>query len=123
MIAEQVIMVIEEIAKQFGVALDKVYPMLTAQATVFCSTYHVTLWAVGISCALLIVGIIGLIISMNWYSTASDTLTVVSSACIVVFGVAFLVSGSIALCNLTQYYTALHNPDWWAVEYVLKLIK
>lgn len=123
MIADQVIMIIEEIAKQFGVAFDKVYPMLTAQATVFCSTYHVTLWIVGISCALLIVSIIGLMISMNWYSNAADVLMAVSITCIVVFGIVFLASGLIALCDLTQYYTALHNPDWWAMEYVLNMIQ
>ena len=119
MVAEQVIQVIEGIAQQLGVAVEKVYPMLVAQSKVFCGTYHVTLGVCVVALVLLVVGIVGYHIADNKYSEVG---LIISIFCIIISIVAFVVGAINALCGLTDYMTALHNPDWWAIEYVAKLL-
>lgn len=119
MVADQVIKIVENVAEKLGVAVDKVYPMLLNQAKVFCSTFHVSVGVMVVSFVLLIIGAIGFIIADDNYSSIGMAASIV---CIVVSGIAFMVSTITVLVDLTNYFTALYNPEWWAIEYVTKLL-
>lgn len=119
MVAEQINQIVDMIARKLGVATEAVYPMLLKQADVFCSIYSVTLWITGIAFALLIAFIITVFIADDKYI---EPLFYVSVAGIVVCVLIFITAGVIALRDFTEYFTALHNPDWWAIEYVAKLL-
>ena len=120
MVVDQITQIIDVIAEKLGVAVEMVYPMLIKQAQVECGQYHVTLWILGITGLLLILSILALIFLWDDYNEGRCVAIV---GVLLVSGVVFVISGVTALCNLQNYLTALHNPDWWAVEYVLKLIK
>ena len=119
MVAEQVIQVIEAIAQQLGVAVEKVYPMLLGQTKVVISSYHVTIGVAVVAFVLLIIGAIGFIIADDAYSEVG---TVLSIVCIIVGGITFMISGIDLMFEFRDYLTAIHNPDWWAIEYVTKLL-
>ena len=119
MVADQIMQVVNDIAQKLGVAAEKVYPMLLKQAEVFCSTYSVTLWVTGIAFALLIALIVPAIIAEN---NGIEILFFISCFGIVVCIITFIITGIIALCDLSDYLTALHNPDLWAIEYVARLV-
>lgn len=122
MIAEQVKEIIEVVAGELGVAIEQVYPRLYDQAAVICDVYSAVLWTVGISFAALIASVVGIAIFGDKDSNTS-TVALVASACVAVLsGLALLIGGIWALGSLTSYLTALNNPEWWAIEYVLKLI-
>lgn len=116
---EQVTQVVEMVAEKLGVAAEKVYPMLVNQAGVFGATYEVTLWILGISVALLVASIIAIAVG---FSRDFDGLGVAGIIGIFIAGIIFIISGIVALCDLSSYLTALHNPEWWAIEYVTKLL-
>lgn len=116
---EQVTQVVEMVAEKLGVAAEKVYPMLVTQAKVFCSTFHVSLGVMVVSFVLLAIGVIWFVIADDRFSEFGVILSVVL---ILVSGVAFMGSTIWVLCDLTNYFTALYNPDWWAIEYVTKLL-
>ena len=120
MIADQVIQIIEHLAEQFGIAVDKVYPMLVAQSKVFCSTYRVSIWVALASAVLLVVGIIAYVVADKNYSDCACALSV---GLIVISAITLVVAVIISLCYLNSYFTALYNPDLWAIEYVTTLIK
>lgn len=118
MISEQIMATIDLIAERLGVAAEAVYPMLLKQADVFGATYRVTLWILGISVLLLIVGAI-------WIEVTFHNRSDVFPLAIVVFmiiGIIVLVAGIVAGIDLKEYLTSVYNPDMWVVEYVAKLL-
>ena len=121
MVAEQINQIVDMVAQKLGVAVEAVYPMLIKQAEVFTSTYHVTLWITGIAFFLCMVFIAVIIWKMDYCS--EEFVVVLTIVGILVCGVAFFIAGGISLANMTEYFTALHNPEWWAIEYVTKLVK
>lgn len=118
MITEQIMATIDAIADRLGVAAEAVYPMLIKQAGVFSATYHVTLWILGVSAVLLIAGFVLTYIGCKkrW-----DSLPMWVGV-FVVSGLALLAAGMVALTDLNQYLTSVHNPDMWVVEYVTNLL-
>jgi hypothetical protein len=120
MVADQITQIIDVIAEKLGVAVEMVYPMLMKQAQVECGQYQVILWITGIAALLFVLSLIGLLIANNY---CNDTLDLLLVSCAIVTGLVVIIVGLIAAIELSNYLTALHNPDWWAVEYVLKLIK
>jgi hypothetical protein len=120
-IANEVINVIEVLAEKLGIAVEKVYPYLVDQADVFCSTYRITLWVAGIAALLAIVGLICIIISDHCFT--SDSFDIVSFGLFVVAGIVMFFALLVAAIYCHEYFTALHNPEWWAIEYVTKLLK
>ena len=120
-IANEVINVIEVLAEKLGIAVEKVYPYLVAQADVFCSTYRITLWVAGIAALLTIVGLICVIISNCNFTT--EAFEVASIGLFAVAGVVMFFALLVAAMDCHEYFTALHNPEWWAIEYVIKLLK
>ena len=122
MIAEQVKEIIEVVAGDLGVAIEQVYPRLYDQAAVICDIYSAVLRVVGISFAALILSVVGMAMFRDECSDAS-TVVFVASACIAILsGLTLLIGGIWALSSLTSYLTALNNPEWWAIEYILRLI-
>ena len=119
MTADQVMKVINDIAQKLGVAAEKVCPMLVKQAEVFCSTYRVTLWITGIMFALLIAFFAMLAIA---YNKDIASLYFISVFGIIVCVIVLICSCCVATCQVNDYFTALQNPDWWAIEYVTKLL-
>ena len=118
MITEQIMATIDAIAERLGVAAEAVYPILIKQAGVFAATYHVTLWILGVSAVLLIAGFaLGYIGCLNDWGSMPIWVGV-----IVVSGLVLVAAGMIALIDLNQYLTSVHNPDMWVVEYVAKLL-
>ena len=117
---EQIMNVINEIALKLGVAAEKVFPMLLKQADVFKATYQVGLWVLGISAAVVVVCFVLTLIIMDKLSDDAGALlmTVSIIAAIVCFGAAI-----VAVSDLHSYMGAVHNPEWWAIEYVTKLLK
>lgn len=120
MIADQVIEVIEVLAEKLGVAVENVYPMLLQQSNVFRATYHVGLWIGLISFAILVIA--GILAIIGW-GTDSEICFVVGMVCMILAGFVFMICGINALCDLTQYMTAIHNPEWWVIDYAMKLLK
>lgn len=119
-IANEVTQIIDMIAGKLGVAAEKVYPMLLNQAQVFCSTYHVTLWIGGIAVVLFLVALYVFSRTYDWYEEAP---AIISGVAMFIFIIVIIIDGVIALSDLTYYLTATHNPEWWAIEYVTKLLK
>lgn len=117
---ESVTQAIDLIASKLGVAAEKVYPMLLGQAEVFKSTYHLTIGIMVASVVLLIIGIMLLVISD---STDSEWCEMIGGFMSIIAGIAFMISGFITLCDYSTYMTAVHNPDWYAIETALKLLK
>ena len=118
MITEQITQVIDMIAEKLDIAAEAVYPMLIKQAGVFAATYHVTLWILGVSAVLLIAGIaLGYIGCENNWDSVPLWVGVIT-----VSGLALMAAGLVALIDLNQYLTSVHNPDMWVVEYVVKLL-
>lgn len=116
---EQVTQVVEMVAEKLGVAVEKVYPMLVKQAGVFGATYEVNLWILGISAALLVASIIAIAVG---FSCDCEGWGIAGATGMFIAGIIFVISGIIALCNLNSYLTAIHNTEWWAIEYVTKLL-
>lgn len=119
MISEQIMAIIDTIAQKLGVAAEAVYPMLLKQAEVFEATYHVTLWILCVSAILFVASLIWTAIALV---QDSDTLPF-AVALILIFGVIVLIMGLIAGIDLKEYFTAIYNPDMWAVEYVARLLQ
>lgn len=119
MITEQIMATIDAIAARLGVAAEAVYPMLIKQAGVFAATYHVTLWILGVSAVLLIAGFVLTCIGCE---NGWDSIPLWVGV-IVVSGLVMGIAGIIALVDLSQYLTCVHNPDMWVVEYVTKLLR
>lgn len=118
MITEQIMATIDAIAERLGVAAEAVYPMLVKQAGVFAATYHVTLWILGVSAVLLIAGFVLTYIGcMNGWASVPMWVGVAT-----VGGLALVAAGMVALVDLNQYLTSVHNPDMWVVEYVANLL-
>lgn len=118
MITEQIMATIDMIAERLGVAAEAVYPMLIKQAGVFAATYHMTLWILGVSAVLLIVGfVLGSIGCKKYWDSVPLWVGVV-----VVSSIVLIIAGVFALADLSQYLTCVHNPDMWVVEYVAKLL-
>lgn len=114
MISEQVMRVVDEIALKLGVAAEKVYPMLLKQAETNCAMYRVTLWIAGIALVLLIAAA-----CFFWSEKAVPVAIVVMLVC----GTIFMIAGLEAASELKDFVTASVNPEWYAIEYVLDLIK
>ena len=121
MVAEQINQVIDMVAEKLGVAVDAVYPMLINQAKVFCGTYHITLWIIGIAIPMM------LVFSILYYKANhprwNESMENIAVAGLRVFGLVLFVAAMIAAMDCKDYLTALYNPEWWAVEYVTRLIK
>lgn len=121
MVAEQINQVVDMVAEKLGVAVDAVYPMLIKQAKVFCSTYHITLCVFGISILMIV------LFSILYYKANhprwDESLENVACGGLIIFVILSIGSFMITVFDCTQYLTALHNPEWWAIEYVTKLVK
>ena len=122
MISQQVNEVVEMIADKLGVAVELVYPSLKEQAMVFCDIYSVVLWIVGISCIILFASVIGTAITADKYTNAATVGLGASIAGIILTGLILIIGGIWLIGSLKSYLTALNNPEWWSVEYVLKMI-
>ncbi len=120
--ADQVNEVIETVAEKLGIAIEQIYPELSKQATVYCNVYTVVLWIFGISCIALLVSLIGISIFTDRYSDVATGFLIGSIAVAILSGITFLISGIWALGSLASYQTALNNPEWWVIEYVLNMI-
>lgn len=121
MISEQINQVVDMVALKLGVAVEAVYPMLIKQAKVFCSTYNVSLWAAGVAIVMLFACCILLVIAdeKRW----NDLTVCIAASGMIIFGIVFVISVLYCAFELNNYMTALHNPEWWAIEYVTKLVK
>lgn len=117
---EQIMNVINEIALKLGVAAEKVLPMLLKQAEVFKATYQVGLWVLGISAFVMIVAFVLAIIDN--YAWRKDIVPIFAAIAIV-SGLICFTAGMVLLPNLPSYSGAVHNPEWWAIEYVTNLLK
>lgn len=119
MVADQITQVVELTAEKLGVAVDMVYPMLVKQAQVECGEFHFILIVLGVAFTLFVLGMIGWTISEKNFN---ENLSFASGMAMLIFGAAAFVALILMFFELNSYLTALHNPEWWAVEYVLKLI-
>ena len=117
---EQIMNVINEIALKLGVAAEKVFPMLLKQADVFKATYQVGLWVLGISAAVAVVCfVLSLIIMAKSSSGAGPLLMIV----VIIAAIVCFFAAIVAVADLQSYMGAVHNPEWWAIEYVTNLLK
>lgn len=121
MVAEQINQIVDMVAEKLGVAVEAVYPMLIKQAEVFCGTYHVSLWVAGIAFVMMLVCCVLFIIADN--NRWNEVFEVIAVVGLFVFGIVLIISALYCGFEFTDYMTALHNPEWWAIEYVTKLVK
>lgn len=119
MISEQVVQIVNEIALKLGVAAEKVYPMLIKQAEVKSATYHVTLWIAGIAMVLLLASV-WLAFSKKSRRLGFETIGI---GLMCMSGIMFMIAGCEMAFELQDFVTARVNPEWYAIKYVLDLIK
>ena len=112
--------VINEIALKLGVAAEKVYPMLIRQADVFAATYRVTLWILFIAVAVGIMAYVGMSIAGN---RDKENTVVIMAIIFAVACIVALISGINVAWDINKYITSTHNTEWWAIEYVIDLLK
>lgn len=122
MVADQVMQIINEIALKLGVAAETVYPMLVNQADVFCGLYRIGLWIFGIAAAIAVV--LGCVYAVRYVVVYKydDRVREVCAIFAVIFGFVAFVAGFILLMFISEYFTAMHNPDMWVIQYVLGLM-
>lgn len=118
--SEQIMNVINEIALKLGVAAEKVYPMLIKQADVFAATYRVTLWILFIAIAVGIMAYVGMSIAD---SRLKENMSVIMALIFCVACIVALISGINVAWDINEYITSVHNAEWWAIEYVIDLLK
>jgi len=114
MVSEQIMQVVNEIALKLGVAAEKVYPMLIKQAEAKVMLYHTTLWITGIALVLFVVAI------CLFFAEKTEAL---GFGMMIVLGIILVIAGLEAAFELQDFITAKVNPEWYAIEYVLDLIK
>lgn len=122
MVADQVMQIINEIALKLGVAAEMVYPMLVKQADVFCGTYRIEMWIFGIAAIFAVA--LGVVCAVRYVVVHAydDRVNEVCTVFAVIFGVIAFIAGFILLLDISEYVTAMHNPDMWAIQHVLKLM-
>lgn len=122
MVADQVMQIINEIALKLGVAAETVYPMLVKQADVFCSTYRIGMWIFGISAIFAVA--LGVVSAYRYVvvHVYADRVSAVCMVFAVILGIIALIAGFILLLFISEYVTAMYNPDMWAIQYVLNLM-
>ena len=122
MVADQVMQIINEIALKLGVAAEMVYLMLVKQAGVFCGIYRIGMWIFGISAIFAVT--FGIVCAVR-YVVVHAYEDRVKEVCMIIariLGIIAFIAGFVLLLFISEYVTAMHNPDMWAIQYVLKLM-
>lgn len=120
MVADQVMQIINEIALKLGVVAETVYPVLVKQADVFCGTYRIGMWIFGISAIFAVA--FGVVCAVRYVVVrkCEDRVSEVCTVIAIISGVVAVIAGLILLMHISEYITAMHNPDMWAIQYVMK---
>lgn len=114
-IADQIMLVINQIAEKMGVAAEKIYPILRKQAFVEGLTNAFWIVVIATVCLVMIVKLI------NYRKKTND---IEDQTLIGVAIVGVILIGFLLMPSIKDTMTAFINPDWYVFnELLMKLIK
>lgn len=121
-IGDQINSVVNNLAEKLGVAVDKVYPTLIKQS------YIDGIFGIFITIVMiiaLILSIKGLIKNVPNMSKEKETTNQFDIKAIVCAIICFIsvIGSMICFFSFKDYYTALFNPDWYALNMILDKLK
>lgn len=121
---EQVDQIVQMVADKLGVVVDEVYPILLKQADVTIHMYQIGIWVFAIALLLTLFAVICCVwADANFASKYSESVLTIAVCVIVVCGMIAVIGGIVLAIELTDYITALYNPDMYVINAVTEMLQ